>query len=409
MKTLYKMRYLPLLIVPLLVVMMVLPATLVAYGPTVDLLNTSSFAVLATSVTRGEGTTIINGGAASGNVGYTGTITGTGPLTMDGGAEITGSAATTAMTDLVETVYLDAMSRTPTTVLPGTNALGGNKTLTSGVYSFTGGAYDLGAGETLTLDAEGDPNAVFIFKSDATLITSEGSTVRVINGGRFCRVFWAVPSSATLATNSVFVGHIFAMASITAMNGATVEGQLLAQTAVTLDRNTITNGPCDTIAAAGGILTIYKVDSSGNPIVASTPALSAAFNIYTNSADVGANPPYQAGSTIQDTNFFRVSLPNGTYYVAENSAPEGYNRDSTVRTVTMSGGDATLTFTNGSTGAAIEEEVTATTTPPVTVTTTVTSGQIPKTYTPWYNVLITGAALILIGAVGWWITRKVYV
>jgi uncharacterized surface anchored protein len=136
--------------------------------------------------------------------------------------------------------------------------------------------------------------------------------------------------------------------------------------------------------------------------------LSAAFDIYANSADVGVNPPVQAGSIIQDTNFFRVNLQNGTYYVVEKSAPEGYSVDSTVRNVTISGGDATLTFVNGLTGAATAA-TTETTIAPAPVTTTVTGGQIPKTSTPWYNVLIAGAALILIGAMGWWITRKVYV
>jgi len=45
-------------------------------------------------------------------------------------------------------------------------------------------------------------------------------------------------------------------------------------------------------------------------------------------------------------------------------------------------------------------------TPPVVVTPTVTGGQLPDTSTPWYNVLLAGAALTLIGVVGWWITRK---
>ncbi len=60
-------------------------------------------------------------------------------------------------------------------------------------------------------------------------------------------------SSATLGTNSNFVGHIFAMASITATTGARVQGQLLARNgAVTLDTNTITNGICAVVAPPSG-------------------------------------------------------------------------------------------------------------------------------------------------------------
>ena len=296
MKTLKKMRFIPLLLTPLLVAMMVLPGTLMAYGPTVDLLSTSNFAVLANTAITNVPTTNISGdagvdiGVASGSA-------------IDGGIVLNGVGTThsndalaiQAQTDLV-TVYNDAVGRTDTATVPV--ELGGT-TLTSGVYS-SGGVLQITG--TLTLDAQGDPNAVFIFKSTATLITASGSNVSLINGARYCRVFWVVPSSATLGVSSTFVGHIFAMASITANSGATIQGQLLARTgAVTLNANTITNGICAAIAAA-------------------------------------------------------------EEEVIEEKAAE---------------------------------EI------------TVTGGEIPITSTPWYNVLLVGVVLTLIGAVGWWITRKI--
>jgi LPXTG-motif cell wall-anchored protein len=401
------MRYLPLLLVPLLVVMMVFPGTLMAYGPTVDLLTTSNFAVLASSTITNVPTTNISGDAGV-NIGINtaGSIDGGIVLNGVGTTHVNDAVAIQAQTDLV-TVYNDAAGRTNTAIVPV--ELGGT-TLTSGVYS-SGGVLQITG--TLTLDAQGDPNAVFIFKSTATLETAVGSSVNLINGARYCRVFWVVPSSATLGANSTFVGHIFAMTSITANSGATIQGQLLARTgAVTLSANNILNGVCPTYS--GGILTIYKVDSAGNPIVATTPALSAAFNIYTNSADVGVNPPFQAGSTIQDTNFFNVSLPNGTYYVAEKTAPEGYSIDTNVQGVTITGADKTLTFTNGSSGGSVSSGAanttvgTSTTTTPTTVTSTVTGGQLPKTSTSWYNILFAGIVITLIGGAAslWIIQRK---
>src|SRR5207247_7550164 len=92
----------------------------------------------------------------------------------------------------------------------------------------------------LTLDAQGDANAVFIFQIASTLTTTTGRQVILSGGARAANVFWQVGSSATLGTGSVFKGNILALASITVTTGATVEGRLLARNgAVTLDANTI--------------------------------------------------------------------------------------------------------------------------------------------------------------------------
>ena len=347
MKTLYKMRFIPLLLTPLMVVMMVLPAALVAADPpvTVPLGATSTFAVLAYSkITDAGAATTING-ADGGDIGLSPTtgaaITELTKANVSGNIYVVDAAGPagyktdpvlldTAKTDLVA-AYTNAATRTPTETFTGTNLLGG-KTLTTGVYAFTSGATDLTG--TLKLNAQGNEEAVFIFIASSTLITASDSKVELINGARFCRVFWVVPSSATLGTGSTFVGHIFAYASITATTGATVYGQLLAQTgAVTLDHNTITNGPCPSTAVT-----------------------------TTTAAPTTAAPTETTAAPTETT-----AAPTET------------------------------------TAAPTE------TTAPAPVTTTVTGGQIPITSTPWYNVLIAGAALTLIGAMGWWITRKVYV
>jgi LPXTG-motif cell wall-anchored protein len=73
----------------------------------------------------------------------------------------------------------------------------------------------------------------------------------LINGAQACNIYWQVGSSATLGTNSRFIGHIYALTSITATTGATISGQLLARNgAVTLDNNTIVNDACTTPAAS---------------------------------------------------------------------------------------------------------------------------------------------------------------
>ncbi|MDV6278733.1 ice-binding family protein, partial [Rhodococcus erythropolis] len=94
---------------------------------------------------------------------------------------------------------------------------------------------------TLTLDAQGDPNAVFILQAGSTLITGANAVVDLINGATSNNVFWQVGSSATLGANNTFAGNILAFTSVTVTAGTTVNGRVLALNgAVTLDTNTVT-------------------------------------------------------------------------------------------------------------------------------------------------------------------------
>jgi hypothetical protein len=119
----------------------------------------------------------------------------------------------------------------------------GGLTLISGVYKFDSSAQLTG---TLTLDAQGNNNAYWVFQIGSALTTASASSVNIINvgsnGGSDDGLFWQVGSSATLGTTTAFEGNILALASITLNTGATIHnGRALAQTAdVTLDTNTIT-------------------------------------------------------------------------------------------------------------------------------------------------------------------------
>ena len=243
MKTLGAPRYAALLLTTL--VLMAIPTRAIAAQPTVNLGTTSSFAILAGSTITNTGPTTVDGNAG-GDIGlHPGTsFPGQAQVTLSGAVHLADSAASIAKDDLV-TAYDDAAGRTPVFTVP--TELGGT-TLPPGVYDTQDGTFHITG--TLTLDAQGDPDAVFIFKTASTLITSSDSQVSLINSARPCRVFWQVGSSATLGTNSHFVGHIFALTSITANTGATVQGQLLARNgAVTLHSNIITNAICSDSSA----------------------------------------------------------------------------------------------------------------------------------------------------------------
>jgi len=236
-----------------------------AQEATVNLGATASFAVLAHTTITNTGSTTISG-SVGGNIGvYPGSaVTGFPPgIISDGTIHFADATASLAQDDLV-IAYNDAAGRTPSMNLTGEDL--GGLVLTSGVYRFDSAAELTG---TLTLDAQGDPEAVFIFQIGSSLTTASGSAVSLINGARFCRTFWQVGSSATLGTDSYFVGHIFALQSITANTNASIQGQLLARNgAVTLDSNTITNGLCDIIS----LPTSTSVTTAPTATTTTTPA-----------------------------------------------------------------------------------------------------------------------------------------
>ena len=117
-------------------------------------------------------------------------------------------------------------------------------TLTPGVYCYTSAGPAAQLTGTLTLDAQGSPNAVFLFQISSTLTTASNSTVLFSGGGQGGSVYWQVGSSATLGTGTAFAGNILALTSITLTTGATMDcGRALAiNGAVTLDSNSISTG-----------------------------------------------------------------------------------------------------------------------------------------------------------------------
>ena len=219
---------------------LIIPTISNAAQAQVNLGSATTFAVLAGSGITNTGTTTASGTAGS-DFGSdpTPAFTGDTSVTTLGTKYTAANAAVTLAKTALASAYSDASGRASTAAV--TADLGG-QTLVSGVY--TSGS-TLALTGTLTLDGQNNPDAVFIFQAGSALSTSSGSTVSLVNGAQACHVFWQVGSSATFGTASNFTGHVIALTSITATNGATFNGQLLAENgAVTLDTNTITNDVC---------------------------------------------------------------------------------------------------------------------------------------------------------------------
>ena len=267
--------------------------------------------LLFASSAMGATATVGLGSAASFSVLGGSTVTNTGPTTMFGdlglspGSSVTGAPHVLGQTHVDDAVaigaknalttsYNDAAGRPSNgsagTDLAGQTFLPGVRTASSSLLLSSG---------SVTLDAQGDPNAVFIFQIGSTLITGSATTVLLVNGAQAGNVFWQVGSSATLGTGTRFVGTIMAAGNITANTAATIHGRLLAQTeAVNMDTNTITTSNCAS-----------SVTGSGGGTETTTPAEATALAAATTLAETtaagapggkaGVTPPAKPKATVK--------------------------------------------------------------------------------------------------------------
>ncbi|MBC7785718.1 MAG: DUF3494 domain-containing protein [Burkholderiales bacterium] len=212
--------------------------TQVAQTP-VNLGAASTFAVMATSAISSTGATQING-----DVGLSpGTAQGIPTAQVNGSIHVNDQAIVDAQADLLA-AYNDAVSRSTTSQVLAGNM--GGLTFTPGLYTNSTSVLIQGSGanNNVTLDAQGDPNAIFIFKMGSTLTTGTGSQVILAGGAKAGNIFWQVGTSATLNTSSIFKGNILASVTITVNSGSDVEGRLLGGSnsdgAVTVNASTVT-------------------------------------------------------------------------------------------------------------------------------------------------------------------------
>jgi hypothetical protein len=216
-----------------------------AIVPTVPLATSANYSVLGGQTVTNTGPSVLNNSVGvSPGTAITGFPPGivTPPAIVDANASATAAQAQSDLT----AAYLDAAGRPlNATTTPDLSGL----TLFGGVYAGPSKS-PLSLTGTLVLDGEGNPNSVFIFQTDSTLITGSASTVSLINGAQECNVFWQVGSSATLGTGSVFAGNILALTDITVTTGVTVHGRALARNGqTTLDTDVFTSPTCDLVTA----------------------------------------------------------------------------------------------------------------------------------------------------------------
>jgi hypothetical protein len=206
-----------------------------AQAPVV-LASAGNFAVLAGATVTNTGLTIVTGdlGVSPGTA-----VTGFLPGILIGTQHAMDPTSAQAILDL--TTAYNNTARLSLCPISRIGDLGG-LTLPPGLYKSTSDMSITTA--DLTLDAQGDPSAVFIFQIASTLTTTSGRQVLLIGGAKATNVFWQVGTAATLGSTTQFKGTIMADQAITLDTGAVLLGRALAHVAaVTLDSNIINIPP----------------------------------------------------------------------------------------------------------------------------------------------------------------------
>lgn len=262
-----------------------------AQASPVNLGTAKVFVVLAGSTATNTGPSVLNGalGVSPGTA-----IVGFGlPAVVNGATHAANGVAAQGQLDLT-TAYDVAAGQAVTRDMTGIDL--GNQILKAGAYRYSSSAQLTGP---LTLDAEGDPNAQFVFMIGTTLTTASASSVVLINGASPCNVYWQVGSSATLGTTTAFQGNVMALASISLNNAATVIGRLLARNgAVTLINNVLDSSRCN-----GG---------SSTSSLGGTPGTSGTSGAPSTPAQIAAAKALLAAQANETTNAKRTTTRNGT-------------------------------------------------------------------------------------------------
>ena len=146
---------------------------------------------------------------------------------------IDASRLTTAVSNM-QTAYTDAAGRSnPNYFNLGAGNIGG-KTLRRGLYKWTSSVII-----PTNVTISGGPYDVWIFQVAGTLTMSSAVKITLTGGAQAKNIFWQVAGAVTLGTTSHFEGIILGKTGINMQTGASINGRLLAQTAVTLQKNTV--------------------------------------------------------------------------------------------------------------------------------------------------------------------------
>jgi hypothetical protein len=327
----------------------------------VDLGTAATYSILA-------GTGVANTGAGtvlSGDLGLspTGTITGFGPGTLNGIKHDKDNAAATAQSDRA-TAYAAAASEPTTTAISGDQA---GVTFHPGVYTSAAAFSNTGV---MTLDADADPSAVFVFQIGAAMSPAAQSEVKLTNGALANNVFWQVTGAVSLGAGAKYVGTLLGAGAITFGDGASIKGRALTPGTVAVTNSPFTEPIDDRTAplvTIDGGATRSTNDTtppiSGTTDEAAGTSVTVAVGGQTLHAPVAAGGAWtvSAGALSPGAHDVAASITDASQNTG--SASQVLTVDTTAPAVTIDGGatvatdDATPTI-SGTTDAPVDVPVT---------------------------------------------------
>jgi hypothetical protein len=242
----------------------------------------------------------------TGNVGTnSGAITGFG--NVNGVMHQSNGSTAQAAADLI--IAYNLLNNAIPTFFPAP-LLGNGDTLEAGVYSISA-VTTLNA--ELVLDAEGNPNAVFIFKIGAAFSTNPSSNIRLINGAQACNVFWKVEGLVSMGASTYFRGNIIANNAAIHMNvNDTLEGRALSTTGEITLNGSMTYIPsgCGSVPLTGPIAPPLGATACYVLFSASGPVTNAGVSYAT--GDIGTNVGLTTGFNPLFVNGTIHPIPDGS-------------------------------------------------------------------------------------------------
>jgi len=207
---------------PLLIIVTV---SILLFSPIINFAQAPPLGTAANFVLFSSDGAVTNGGIISnltGNVGNNiGNLSGFG--NVNGQMHHSDTVTLVAAADLL--IAYDSLGATIANFFPVSPILGNGDTLVAGVYSVPAVTT---LDSILFLDAEGDSQAVFIFKIGAAFSSTEFAKVKLINGAQACNVFWRILGAVTLDTGTVMKGNVIAHDAINMFDRDTLEGRALS-------------------------------------------------------------------------------------------------------------------------------------------------------------------------------------
>jgi PGF-pre-PGF domain-containing protein len=254
----------------------------------VNLGSAGNFAILAKTGISTTGTTSINGNIGVSPIVAT-SITGFG-LSMDPSNQFARSslvnggvyaanyapptpATMTSAVSAMEAAYTSAAGETPPVAADLNAGNLGGKTLTPGIYKWSSGVL-IPSASSLTLDAQGNSGAVWVFQIAGDLTMGSASQVVLANGANADNIYWQVagPTSVTIGSGAHAAGNILAQKAIVMNAGASLNGRALAQSAVTLIADTINSpSPSSVPAQSSGGTGDNSYNTGGSPSATLAP------------------------------------------------------------------------------------------------------------------------------------------